>query len=116
MICGSAGWKSRLVKEAGAEPCVQGRHEKLHAAVARSAFSSKNAEKADGLGAFLEVQMSKLHAAVARSSHAGPPCSVEGFRVQKHTRRLSSHQSVWRPIGDPSTWARHCSKPVSFAE
>ena len=42
MICGSAGSTSRLAK---AEPCVQGRHEKLHAAVARSAFSRKNAKK-----------------------------------------------------------------------
>ena len=55
----SAGSKSRLAKAAGAETCVQGRHEKLHAAVALSTFSSKNGKKTDGLGALLEVQMSK---------------------------------------------------------
>ena len=44
MICGSARSKSRLAKAAGAEPCRQRRQEKLHAAVARSTFSSKNAK------------------------------------------------------------------------
>ena len=44
MICGSAGSKSRLAKAAGVEPCVQGRPEKLHAAVARSTFSSQNVQ------------------------------------------------------------------------
>ena len=51
MICVSAGSKSRLAKAVGAEPCAQGRHGILHAAVARRAFSSKNAKKTDGLGA-----------------------------------------------------------------
>ena len=45
MICGSAGSKNRLAKAAGAEPCVQGRHEKLHAALPRSTFSCINAQK-----------------------------------------------------------------------
>ena len=44
MICGSGGSKSRLTKAAGAEPCGQMRHEKLHAAVARSTFSSQNVQ------------------------------------------------------------------------
>ena len=38
MICGSGGSKSRLAKAAGAEVPLQRRNEKLHAAVARSAF------------------------------------------------------------------------------
>ena len=42
MICVSAGSKSNLAKAAGAEVAVEGRHEKLHAAVARSTFSSQN--------------------------------------------------------------------------
>ena len=33
MICRSGGSKSRLAKAAGAEPCGQMRHEKLHAVV-----------------------------------------------------------------------------------
>ena len=41
MICGSAGLKSNLGKAAGAEVAVETRHEKLHAAVARSTFSIK---------------------------------------------------------------------------
>ena len=36
--------KSRLVKAAGAESCGQRRNQKLHAAVARSTFSSENAQ------------------------------------------------------------------------
>ena len=38
MICGSAGSKSNLGEAAGAEAAVQRRQEKLHAAVARTAF------------------------------------------------------------------------------
>ena len=45
MICVSAGSKSRFAKAAGAEVAAQSRQEKLHAAVARSAFSSQNAKK-----------------------------------------------------------------------
>ena len=44
MISGSAGSKSRLAKAAGAEPPGQIRNEKLHATVARSAFSSQNVQ------------------------------------------------------------------------
>ena len=45
MICGSAGSKSNLGKAAGAEVAVERRNEKLHAAVARSTFSSQNVKK-----------------------------------------------------------------------
>ena len=41
MICGSGRPKSRLAKAAGAEPSGQMRDEKLHAVVARSAFSDQ---------------------------------------------------------------------------
>ena len=44
MICGSAGSKSRLAKTAGAEVAAQSRQEKLHAAVARSAFLTQNVQ------------------------------------------------------------------------
>ena len=44
MICGSAGSKSNLDKAAGAEVAVKRRNEKLHAAVARSTFSSQNVQ------------------------------------------------------------------------
>ena len=44
MICGWAGSKSNLGKAAGAEVAVERRNEKLHAAVARSTFSSQNVQ------------------------------------------------------------------------
>ena len=60
MICGSAGSKSRLAKAAGAEPCVQGRDEKLHATVARSAFSSQNVKKLTVSGHFWKLGCGKI--------------------------------------------------------
>ena len=42
---GPGGSKSRLAEAAGAESCLQRRIEKLHAAVARSTFSSQNIQK-----------------------------------------------------------------------
>ena len=45
MFCVSAGSKSNLAKAAGAEVALQRTQEKLHAAVARSTFSSQNAKK-----------------------------------------------------------------------
>ena len=45
MVRVSGESKSRLVKAAGAEVAVERRHEKLHAAVARSTFPSQNVKK-----------------------------------------------------------------------
>ena len=45
MVRASGESKRRLVKAAGAESCGQRRNQKLHAAVARSTFSSENAKK-----------------------------------------------------------------------
>ena len=45
MIRVSGQSKSRPVKAAGAEVGAQRRHQKLHAAVARSKFASENAKK-----------------------------------------------------------------------
>ena len=44
MICCSGGSKSRFAKAAGAEPCGQMRHEKLHAIASRSIFPSQNVQ------------------------------------------------------------------------
>ena len=44
MTCVSAGSKNRLAKAAGAEAPGQRRNEKWHAGVARSTFSSENAQ------------------------------------------------------------------------
>ena len=43
-VCVSAGSKSNLAKAAGAEVALQRTQEKLHAAVARSTFSSQNVQ------------------------------------------------------------------------
>ena len=56
MIVVSGESKSRLVKAAGAESCGQ----KLHAAVARSTFSSENAKKLRGSEHFLKLRCWKI--------------------------------------------------------
>ena len=56
MIRVSGESKSRLVKAAGAESCGQRRNQKLHAAVARSTFSSQNAKKLRVSDHFLKLR------------------------------------------------------------
>ena len=56
MIRLSGESKSRLVKAAGAESCGQRRNEKLHAAVARSTFSSQNAQNTTFSEHFLKLR------------------------------------------------------------
>ena len=60
MICGWAGSKSNLGKAAGAEVAAQSRQEKLHAAVARSTFSSQNVQNTAGSDHFLKVRCGKI--------------------------------------------------------
>ena len=60
MFCVSAGSKSNLAKAAGAEVALQRTQEKLHAAVARSAFSSQNAQKLTGSDHFLKLRCGKI--------------------------------------------------------
>ena len=52
--------KSRLVKAAGAESCGQRRNQKLHAAVARSAFSSENVQNTSASDHFLKFRCPKI--------------------------------------------------------
>ena len=56
MIRVSGESKSRLAKAAGAESCGQRRNQKLHAAVARSAFSSENVRKPTFSDHFLKLR------------------------------------------------------------
>ena len=56
MIRVSGESKSRLVRAAGAESCGQRRTQTLHAAVARSAFSSENAKKLRVSDHFLKLR------------------------------------------------------------
>ena len=61
MICGSAGSKSNLGKAAGAEVAVGRRHEKLHAAVARSTLIfNQNAALATCSDHFLKFRCGKM--------------------------------------------------------
>ena len=60
MIRVSGESKSRLVKAAGAESCGQRRNQKLHAAVARSIFSSQNVRKLKGSEHFLKLRCRKI--------------------------------------------------------
>ena len=59
MIRVSGESKSRLVKAAGAESCGQRRNQKLHAAVARSTFSSKNVQNMSASEHFLKLRCPK---------------------------------------------------------
>ena len=56
MIRASGESKSRLVKAAGAESCGQRRNQKLHAAVARNAFSSENVQNTSAPDHFLKLR------------------------------------------------------------
>ena len=60
MIRVSGESKSRLVKAAGAESCGQRRNQKLHAAVARSTFSSENVQNTPGSDHFLMLRCGKI--------------------------------------------------------
>ena len=60
MIRVSGESKSRLVKATGAESCGQRRHQKLHAAVARSAFPSENVQNTSGSYHFLKFRCRKI--------------------------------------------------------
>ena len=51
------GW---VGKAAGAEVAVERRHEKLHAAVARSTFSSQNVQNTPGSDHFLKLRCGKI--------------------------------------------------------
>ena len=74
----SAGSKRRLAKEAGAEVAAQSRQEKLHAAVARSTFSSQNAKKLPVLAHFWTFRCRKM----ARR------CGVKRIRKSKCAKHL----------------------------
>ena len=82
MIHVSGESKRRLVKAAGAEVCRQRRNKKLHAAVARSAFSSEKCTKHYILRPLFEVKMSKNCTMLWREAH---------FEVKMHKTR-----TLWR--------------------
>ena len=52
--------KSRLVKAAGAEVGAERRHQKLHAAVAKSTFASQNVQNTAGSDHFWKFRCRKI--------------------------------------------------------
>ena len=68
MIRVSGQSKSRPVKAAGAESCGQRRNQKLHAAVAKSTFSSQKGKTRQFRTTRGSSEVEKLHAAVAKST------------------------------------------------
>ena len=58
-----------LVKAAGAESCGQRRNQKLHAAVARSAFSSENVQSTSGWENFLKFRCQKIARRCGEKAH-----------------------------------------------
>ena len=60
MNCGWPGSKSNLGKAAGAEVAVERRNEKLHAAVARSTFSSQSVQNTAFSDHFLKFRCGKM--------------------------------------------------------
>ena len=77
MICVSAGSKSRLAKAAGAEVAAQSRQEKLHAAVARSTFSSQNAQNTSAADRSWKLGCGKM----ARRCGAKHICSQNAKKI-----------------------------------
>ena len=60
MFCESVGSKSNLAKAVGAEVALQRTQEKLHAAVARSTFSSQNTQNMSWADPFLKLRCGKI--------------------------------------------------------
>ena len=60
MVRGLGCSKSRLATVAGAEAAVQQKHEKRHAAVARSTFSSQNVQSTSASEPFWTIRSRKV--------------------------------------------------------
>ena len=141
MIRGSWCSKSRPAKAAGAEVAVQQRHEKWHAAVARSAFVSQNVQKHLRVGPIFEIQMSKnrtplshlqvkmyktphvrstfwssevqqSHAAVARSTFASQ--NVQSTACSEHFLKFRSKKKIARRCGAKCICKSKCANPLRF--
>ena len=93
MICVSAGSKSNLVKAAGAEVAFQLGNEKLHAAVARSTFSSQNVQNTSWADRFLKLRCGKI----ARR------CSEKNIFKSKCTKHL-----MGGPLFEVAMW-KNCT-------
>ena len=106
MICVSAGSQSRLAKAAGAEPCVQGRHEKLHAA-----FSSKMLKDWRSRSTFGSSDVEKLHAAVARSTFATQ--NAQNTQAPEHSWKLRCRK-IARRCSTKHIFKSKCTKHTTF--
>ena len=111
MICVSAGSKSNLGKAAGAEVAVERRHEKLHAAVARSIFSIKMRLSLHVRTTFWSCDLEKLHAAVARSTFQSQ--NVKKLTGSDHFLKLRSGK-IARRCGEKHIFKSKCTKHCMF--
>ena len=90
------GRKLNLAKAAGAEPAGQMRDEKLHAVVARSAFSSQNVQNTPGSDHFwkiLEVETSKERCA---AKHKSKVSNTHGLRPLLEVEMSKKCAPLWR--------------------
>ena len=107
MFSVSAGSKSNLAKAAGAEVAVQRRHEKLHAAVARSTFSIKMRLSLQVRTTFWSCDVEKLHAAVARSTFSSQ--NRKKLTVSDHFLKLRCGK-IARRCGEKHICKSKCTK------
>ena len=124
LICSSGESKSRLAKAAGAKPCGQMRHAKLHALAARSKFASEKVKNTLCSDHFwtLSWDVEKVHAHVAKSTFssqnvllhtiAGPFLEVE-MSEKVHAvvaRSTFSCQNVQNTTCTDHFWKLQCRK------
>ena len=111
MICGWAGSKSNLGKAAGAEVAVERRHEKLHAAVARSTFSIKMCLSLHVRTTFGSWDVEKLHAAMARRTFSSQ--NRKKMTVSDHFLKFRCGK-IARRCGEKHIFKSKCTKHCMF--
>ena len=111
MICGWAGPKGNLGKAAGAEVAVERRHEKSHAAVARSTFSIKMCLSLHVRTTFGSSDVEKLHAAVARSTFSSQ--NVQNTSWADHFLKLRCRK-IARRCGAKHIFKSKCASRYMF--
>ena len=91
IICVWVGSKSNLGKAAGAEVAVERRNEKLHAAVARSTFSSQNVQNTAFSDHFLKLKCGKIARRCCEKNVQNTACSDHflKLRCEKIARRCN---------------------------
>ena len=110
MICGSGGSKSRLAKAAGAEPSGQMRDEKLHAAVARSTFSSQNVQNTSDSDHFWKLRCRKS-ARRCGAKHIFQVKMYKTHQLLRTTFRSWDVEKVHAVVARSTFPSQKCKKP-----